>query len=346
MRHSLMALAAGAVMYAASAQAQAQTLVFAGPGGSWQKIMEPMVIDPFEERCGCTVKYQPGSSNDNLARVIATRGNPEIDVMYSGDLQQIQGAAQGLFEPQNKDLMPNLADVWPNLLDKQGINTFLSVIAGGYAYNEQVFKEHNMAPPSSIMDLLRPELQGRLVIEGASSNYGMGMLILMAQANGGGVDNIEPGFEMAKNVAPGVVVFARNTTDTSRALQQGSAWIAWWGDVRARTLAASGFPLKWVPAREGIPPIVMGASVVKDSKVTELGFKLINHLLSKEVQEIMAKELNLGPTVQSAVLSEETANNVVYGPDEVGKLMNIDWLKVAERKAEWIDRWNREVQGR
>ncbi len=345
MRSKLFTLAAGIALCAAVG-VKAETLVFAGPGGSWQKIMQPLVIKPFEKECGCTVRYRPGSSNDNLARVIATKGNPEIDVMYSGNLQQIQGAAQGLFVPLKTDAVPNLANVWPNLLDDKKTNAFLGVIGGGFAYNTKIFEEKKIAPPTSIKDMLRPEFKGRLVIEGAASNYGIGMLVLMAEVNGGGVNNIEPGFTFAKKVAPSVVVFARKTTDTSRALQQGTAYIAWWGDVRARTLASTGFPLKWVPVKEGIPPIIMGASVVKGSKVSDTGFKLINHLLSKDVQELLASKLNIGPTVKNADLDKEVADRVIYGPDEVGKLMNIDWLTVAENKATWIDRWNREVQGR
>jgi len=347
MKKQLFTIAAGiAIGLAAGANVNAETLVFAGPGGSWQKIMEPLVIKPFEKECGCTIKYQPGSSNANLAKVIATQGNPEIDVMYSGNLQQIQGAAQGLFQPLKTEAMPNLGNVWPKLLDEKKTNAFLGVIGGGYAYNTKIFAERNLAPPTSIMDMLRPEFKGRLVIEGAYSNYGMGMLILMAEANGGGVNNIEPGFDFAKKVAPSVVVYARKTTDTSRALQQGTAWITWWGDVRARTMAASGFPLKWVPAKEGIPSIIMGASVVKGSKVADAGFRLINYLLSKNVQEVLADKLNLGPTVKNADLSDEVSERVIFGPEEVGKLMQIDWLTVAEHKAKWIDRWNREVQGR
>jgi len=345
MKKQLFTIAA-CIAISLATSAKAETLVFAGPGGSWQKIMEPLIIKPFEKECGCTIKYQPGSSNNNLARVIATKENPDIDVMYSGNLQQIQGAAQGLFLPLKTEMMPNLGNVWPKLLDDKKTNAFLGVIGGGFAYNTKIFKEKNLAPPTSVMDMLRPEFKGRLVIEGASSNYGIGMLVLMAEANGGGVNNIEPGFDFAKKVAPSVVVFARKTSDTSRALQQGSAWLAWWGDVRARTLSSTGFPLKWVTAKEGVPPIIMGASVVKGSKVADMGFRLINHLLSKEVQEVLASKLNIGPTVKNAELALDVSDRVIYGPDEVGKLMKIDWLKVAEHKAEWIDRWNREVQGR
>ncbi|MCG8545309.1 MAG: extracellular solute-binding protein [Alphaproteobacteria bacterium] len=345
MRSRLFTIAAGFALCVA-AGAKAETLVFAGPGGSWQKIMQPLVIKPFEKQCGCTVRYRPGSSNENLARVIATKDNPEIDVMYSGNLQQIQGAAQGLFLPLDTKAMPNLANVWPNLRDKKNTNAFLGVIGGGFAYNTKIFKEHNLAPPTSIKDMLRPAFKGRLVIEGAYSNYGIGMLVLMAEVNGGGVNDIEPGFAFAKKVAPSVVVFARKTTDTSRALQQGTAWIAWWGDVRARTLAATGFPLKWVPVKEGIPPIIMGASVVKGTKSADTGFRLVDYLLSKDVQELLADKLSIGPTVKNADLPKEVGDRVIYGPEEVGKLMDIDWLTVAKHKAEWIDRWNREVQGR
>ena len=344
MLHRVLASAVLAVGLLAAVGAAADTLVFAGPGGSWQRLMDREVIGKFREMCGCDVRYLPSTSNESLARVMATQGNPEIDVMYSGDLQQVEGAMRGLFEEVDASKVPNLAHIYPGLRAPVKTSAYLGLIGGGLIYHKKIFAERGLAPPSSVMDLLRPEFKDRVVTEGAASNYGIGMLILMARAAGGGVDNIEPGFDLARKLRENVVVFARNTSDTTRAFQQGTAWIGWWGDTRAYTLADTGFPIGYVTAKEGIPPIIMGASVVKGSKVTATGYKLINYLLSTEVQAKMAAILSLGPTVQNVQIDPKVAERVINGPEEVGKVMVIDWTRVAPQKEAWIERWNREIQ--
>jgi putative spermidine/putrescine transport system substrate-binding protein len=175
-------------------------------------------------------------------------------------------------------------------------------------------------------------------------NYGMGFFILLARINGGSEKNIDPGFELAKKLSESAFFFSRSPTDTARVFQEGTAWIGYWGKVRQAMLAETGFPIGFVPAKEGIPPNIMGAAVVKNSKVTELGYELVNYMLSPEAQVNMAKTLFIGPTVKNATLSAEDAERVIYGSEQIEKLMTIDWLTVMERKAEWLERWNKEIQ--
>lgn len=345
LQRSVFAVAALAIGLTSQA-AVAETIIFAGPGGSWQKVMEAEAIRPFEKICGCDVRYQAGTSNESLARVVATKGNPEIDVMYSGNLQQVQGANLGLFLPLDEAKVPNLKTVWPNLRTPGDINANLSVIGGGLIYNADIFKEKGFAAPTSYKDLARPEFKGHIALQPTANNYGLGLVLLMAKDGGGGAENIDPGFEMAKKLSESAVVYARNAADMSRGFQQGTVWIAWWGDVRANTLAKTFPAAKWVKAKEGIPPIFMGASVVKGTKVEGTAYKLIDYLLSKEVQERLAGKLSIGPTVTTAKLDPAVADKVIDGKDEVEALTDIDWNIVAAKKAEWIERWNREVQHR
>jgi putative spermidine/putrescine transport system substrate-binding protein len=338
-----MLLSALAVVAWHAGAASAQALVFAGPGGSWQKQMEGEVIAPFRRQCDCDVQYLASTSNESLARIVATQANPEIDVMYSGDLQQVEGSLLGLFEPLDEVRVPNLATIHPKLRAPVPTSAYLGLVGGGLIYNRKLFADKGIAPPTSVKDLLKPEFRNRVAVEGASSNYGMGMLVLMAKAGGGGADNIEPGFAMAQRLRENVVVFARNPADMTRALQQETAWVGWWGDSRAHTLADTGFPIGYVNAVEGIPPIIMGASVVKGSKVAPNAYKLIDYLLTPDVQAKMAQILSLGPTVQGVRLPVDVSARVIDGAD-VDKVLNIDWTRAASQKDAWIERWNREIQ--
>ena len=328
----------------ANALCAQKEIVFAGPGGAWKRNVEKFVIKPFEEKFNCKVNYAPGISADNLAKVIASRNNPQIDVLYCGDSQQIQGAYMGLFEKLDEKKIPNLANVYPNLRAEADYNSFNGVNGVGLVYNKEIFKEKGFSPPESVYDLFKPEYSGHVVMDSIVGNYGMGFFILLARVNGGSEKNIGPGFELSKKLSKSVFFFSRSPTDTTRVFQEGTAWIGYWGKVRQAMFAKTGFPMGFVPAKEGIPPNIMGASVVKNSKVTELGYELVNYMLSPEVQANMAKTLFIGPSVQNAKLAPEDAERVIYGTQQIEKLMTIDWLTVMERKAQWLERWNKEIQ--
>ena len=95
-RNSWVACAAvsSALLFAGGAAAQ-QKLTVAGYGGSYEDMMRKDLIPAFEKKTGAKVEYVAGNSTDNIARMQAQRGNPEVDVAIVDDGPMYQAVASG-----------------------------------------------------------------------------------------------------------------------------------------------------------------------------------------------------------------------------------------------------------
>ncbi|KPQ06384.1 MAG: ABC-type putrescine uptake system substrate-binding component PotF [Rhodobacteraceae bacterium HLUCCA12] len=104
--------AAVAAIVASAGAAQAQTInVY-----NWSDYIAPDTIERFTEETGIEVNYDVFDSNDTLeARMLA--GSSGFDVVVpTADFLQRQIAA-GVYQPLNKDLLPNLEHMDPQLME-------------------------------------------------------------------------------------------------------------------------------------------------------------------------------------------------------------------------------------
>ena len=64
-------------------------------------------------------------------------------------------------------------------------------------------------------------------------------------------------------------------------------------------------------------------------------------MLSKEVQACMPTEVGYSPVVGGISVPRDL--EVFYAAK--GKVLSIDWDGMQERLADWIKRWNKEIEG-
>ncbi|MGQ4274074.1 ABC transporter substrate-binding protein [Terrihabitans sp. B22-R8] len=333
-------LALGAV--AAPAQAQDKVIYFAGYGGSYEQIMREKVIPNFEKEHGVRVEYMAGNSTDTLARLVAMRSNPQIDVAVMDDGPMYQALALNLCQ----DLAP--APVYSDLYDTAKITgnkaTGIGVVATGFMYNTEYFKAQGWEEPTSWAELKDPKYKGKLVIPPLSNNYGLHALVMAAQVKGGDEKNIDPGFEaFAKEIGPNVLSYEPSPGQMTALFQSNQAVIGVWGSARINALANTGFPVKMVYPKEGAVALGITACPVAGKSQPE-SQALIQYLLSPDVQKIVATAYGYGPVNKNTVLTAEEAEGIPYGPERVGKLRVIDWDYVNTVRERWSTRWSREVE--
>jgi putative spermidine/putrescine transport system substrate-binding protein len=203
----LLAVFALAVIPAHPVQAQSNTLVVAGYGGSFQKGVEGTVIPAFEKQCNCKVTYIPGPSTDTNAKLQAQRAKPQIDVAIVDEGPQAQTAALGLLAPLDPKVVTNLKDVYDVAKLPNNVGVAIGLVAIGLAYDTKTFAQNRWAPLRSWRDLERPELKGKLVLPSITQTYGIMLLIMEAKLHGGSESNIEPGFAAMKTLASHAVNF-------------------------------------------------------------------------------------------------------------------------------------------
>ena len=332
-----------ALAYLAPAHAQAEDVVFACWGGASQANFQDVVLPPFEEKYGVNVQYVPGGSTYFVSQLQAQKGSPEYDVVCMDDGPQSVARDLGLLEPLSAGKIPELANAVPASVGKENSGVGYGLLAMGIVYNPDALAEAGVAPPESWNDLADPRFKGHIVMGSIDNTPGLFTLAMLARANGGSVDNIEPGFAKMKEVAANVSNFVQGT-DMTPYFQQGEAWVSVWTNSEMnRFVKASGFPLKFVYPKEGAPVVMPMLNLVKGGPNSEMGAKLIDFLISPEAQKQFATISKLGPVNTKVELSAEDAKDVIY-KDAVNSLIALDWSTINKKRAEWTRRWSEEIE--
>ncbi|MGH8778201.1 ABC transporter substrate-binding protein [Paraburkholderia sp.] len=318
------------------------TLYVANVGGSNEQLYRQKIIPAFEKAHNVKIVYVAGNSSDTLAKLQAQKGHQQINVAVMDDGPMYQAMQLGLCAkiddaPVLKDLYP-LARLGPTAIG-------VGMVATGLGYNEEAFKKAGLPPPDSWNALTDKRLKGRIGVPPITNTYGLHTLVMLARLNGGGEKNIEPGFAvMTKQVAPNVLSWAPTPGEMDGLMQSGDVILAPYGSGRAVALQNTGFPLKFIYPKEGGVALQVGACAVAENAQPELSQQFIQYLLSPDVQAMQAQAIGLGPVNRTVKLTPEVAARVPYGPDQIAKLVAMDWATINPHRTEWTERWNRSVE--
>lgn len=321
----------------ASAQAP-QELVLGIFGGSFADNTKLCHIAPFEKATGAKVKLVLGSSTQNLAKLRATKGSPDIDVAYLDLSIAVQGREEGLLSKLDASRMPHYADLYASAYDKDSRFVGFMYGASAIAYNPKLVK----TPPTSWQDLWNPAYKGKVAVGDISGTTGQHFLIAAARLNGGSVENIEPGFKALAALKPNVNVFYTQADQIVQLFERGDIEIAVWYPDRVGTAAAKGISVATAYPKEGAIGILPTVSIPEGSKHRDLGLKFIDVMLSPEAQTCFAQKQFAGPVNKKVKLEGELAANVPYGAG-VERLYFPDPAVVAKLLPGWSERWSREV---
>jgi len=339
-RTQISALAVGSLLSVSSVHAQ-DTLYFAAYGGSSEKIFKEKILPKFEAEHNVKVQYVAGNSTTTLARLQAQRNKPEIDVALIDEGPVFQAISMGLCDTVDEktyDLVHPLA----RLTEDKAVG--LGIIATGLAYNAEYFAEQGWDAPSSWRDLEDPRFKSKLSVPPITNGYGLISLVMEARIHGGGEENIDPGFDVfEKVISENVLNFEPSSGKMSEQFQNKEIVLSVWGSGRVKSLADTGFPVKFAYPKEGAAALMTTACPVAGSDMPELSQKLVRYLVSDEVQGILARDKAWGPTNKTVELSPELAATLPYG-EAVKTLTPIKWDIVNNNRSAWTKRWNRRVE--
>ncbi|MEZ5818707.1 MAG: ABC transporter substrate-binding protein [Hyphomicrobiaceae bacterium] len=344
MPSSRMILTASALLMALASPAAAQkTFTLAGYGGSFEKTMREQVIPPFEKKYGVTVTYVAGNSTDTLAKLQAQKGNQVIDAIIVDDgpmYQAIDLGFCGKLGPADV-----YKDVYSIMKFKDDRAIGVGMVGTGIMYNKAIFAEKGWPAPTSWEDLKDPKFKGRVVIPPLNNTYGLHALVMMARIRGGGEKSIDPGFAAFKNdIGPNILAYEPSPGKMTELFQSKQAVIGVWGSGRAKALAdATGFPIEFIYPKEGGIALGIGACTVAGTKNEKEAQGFIQHLVSPDVQVILAKGAGFGPTNVKVMLAPAEQRGLPYG-EQVKGLKTVDWSVINPVRQDWNKRWTREIE--
>lgn len=118
-----------------------------------------------------------------------------------------QLVALGLVERIDRAKLTNIKDLYDIAFEPEDYGIAMGLSGGGLYYNTKTFAENKWAPPTSWLDLFRPEFKGKVSIHNIANANGLYLLLALNKIGGGTEANVDAGFAKLKELAPHVVTF-------------------------------------------------------------------------------------------------------------------------------------------
>lgn len=316
--------------------AQKQELVVATFGGRFEDLLRQHVIPEFEKKHSATVKLELGFGAVFIPKVIASRGKAPYDVVYLNEDEAYLGQGLNLWAPDQIGKLANAADIY-DAVKPPHLPLYGSVI---YEF-PLVYNPNKMAKPESWGDLWT----AKGVTTGVphlSSLYGICFLLTAAELNGGGADNMAPGFDALKRL-PAMKIY-KGVTQGDTMIRQGEIDAALFYDQRAILLKDEGLPIDWARPKEGLWGQRTGCQIPASAAQQELALAWVDMTLSPEYQKVFTSEL-YSPTNRKVQVDERTAARLILGEERVAAMKFAPWDVINPQRDDLMARWTREFAG-
>jgi putative spermidine/putrescine transport system substrate-binding protein len=322
-------------------RAQARRLVFATFTGSWEEAHKDVLVPYFRKtNNNAEITLDPMLSVDQIAKVSAARANPPIDVMLHDPGPALVAVAQDLVDPFPVATSKYYKDLIPEAQEPMGPAIFFQAV--GITYNPDKIK----TPPTSWKDLWKPEYKGRVGITNLNSTLGTGWLVEISKMYGGSEANVDPGFKAINDLKPNLAAVAANPGALATLYQQGQIDIGPGNFNAIQILKARGVPIEFAKPKEGTIAFKTTIHVVKNTPNKALAVALIEAAMAPEVQtKLMQSPYLIVPTNSTVKMEGEIAKVLAKDQADMKKSFVFqDWKKINEQRAQWIERFNREIK--
>jgi iron(III) transport system substrate-binding protein len=301
----------------------------------WPENWARPMFEEFEKATGVKVNFVRFSSGEALARVIAEKTNPRVDVLFGGPVETFAaGINEGLFEPYKS---PSFARLPERFREPSGQWTAIADDPLVFMTNDKFLKENNLKAPTSWNDLLAAPYKNMLQMADArTSGTAVTRIFSILEVNGRDEDKA---FAYMKNLRPNVQLYTKSGGGGTLPVGLGQAGGGIFFIVDALDTKAKGYDVTISFPKEGIGTAAEGIALIKGAKNPELGKKLIDWATSPAMQNQFAKyKINFVPA-HPDVAMEPSLAAVIKGAN----IFPIDAAYAGANRKHVVERWVAEV---
>lgn len=301
----------------------------------WPENWARPMLQEFEKASGIKINFVRFSSGEALARLIAEKNNPRVDVLFGGPVETFAaGIKEGIFEPHKP---PAFAALPARFKSPEGYWIAIADDPLVFMSNTKFLKEHNLKPPASWEDLLDPAYKNMLQMADArTSGTAVTRIFSILEVNG---RDENKAFEYMKKKRRNVQLYTKSGGGGTLPVGLGQAGAGIFFIVDALDTKAKGYDVTISFPREGIGTSAEAIALIKGAKNPELGKKLIDWASSPAMQRLYAlHKINFVPA-HPEVKVEPTLAEVMKG----AKIFPIDDTYAGANRKRIVDRWVNEV---
>lgn len=309
----------------------------------WGDYISPELIKKFETETGIKVHVSNYTSNEELLAKVQA-GAAGVDVAVPSDYMVTIMTKLGLLKSLDKSKIPNAAKVSTDVLNKNfdPQNTYSLPYAwstAGIAVNRDLYKGEIKSWKDILTD---PKLTGKVSLLDDVREVTAAAL----KMNGYSVNTTDPGElkkaeEILLKAKPRIKMFRSDIKDALMSKQVAVAQA--YSTDALQAAAISGNKIEYILPDEGGTRAIDTLVVLKDAPHPEAAHKLINFMLSEEVNVQFVKTIWGGPvlqTTQSNLPDGMRSNKALFPPSEkLAKFESIEDL--GDKTKLYDDLWTR-----
>ncbi|MBI5627443.1 MAG: ABC transporter substrate-binding protein [Candidatus Rokubacteria bacterium] len=301
----------------------------------WPENYARPMFQEFEKQTGIKVNFLRFSSGEALARVIAEKNNPRIDVLFGGPVETFAaGIKEGIFEPYKS---PSFAKLPARFKQADGQWTAIADDPLVFMTNAAFLKTSNMQPPASWDDLLNPAYKNGLQMADArTSGTAVTRIFSVLEVN---ERNEDKAFAYLKKLRQNVQVYTKSGGGGTLPVGLGQAAGGIFFIVDALETKAKGYDVVVSFPKEGIGTSAEAIALIKGAKNPESAKKLIDFATSPAMQSKLAEhKVNFVPA-NPEVKTDPALAEVLKG----ARIFPIDDEYAGANRKRIIERWVKEI---
>src|SRR5882724_6377188 len=301
----------------------------------WPENWARPMLQEFEQATGIKVNFVRFSSGEALARVIAEKNNPRVDVLFGGPVETFAaGIKEGIFEPYKP---PAFNALPARFKEADGYWTAIADDPLVFMTNAKFLAENKLSPPASWDDLLNPAYKNMLQMADArTSGTAVTRIFSVLEVND---RNEDKAFAYLKKLRQNVQVYTKSGGGGTLPTGLGQAAGGIFFIVDALETKAKGYDVVISFPKEGIGSSAEAIALIKGAKNPEAGKKLIDFATSAAMQSKLSEfKVNFVPASPD-VKTDPALAEVLKG----AKIFPIDDDYAGANRKRIIDRWVKEV---
>ncbi len=328
---AVLAVLAGSALFGPQTQAAETLNVYS----IWPESLANPMFEEFQKASGIKVNFVRFSSGEALARLIAEKNNPRVDLLFGGPVETYAaGVKEGVFEAYKS---PNYDKMSSRFRDKDGLWTAIADNPLVFMSSNKFLKDANLKPPASWNDLLNPAYKNMIQMADArTSGTAVTRIFSVLEVNG---RDETKAFDYMKKLRPNVQLYTKSGGGGTLPVGLGQAGAGIFFVVDALDTKAKGYDVTVSFPVEGIGTAAEAIGLLKGAKNPAAAKKLIDWATSPAMQSLFAKhKINFLPAHKDVAVEPSLAA-VIKG----AKIFPIDADYAGANRKRVVDRWIAEV---
>ncbi len=290
---------------------------------NWTEYIPDAVLEQFTSETGIKVIYSTYESNETMYAKLKLIKGEGYDLVFPSTYFVSKMSKEGMLQPLNHALLPNIATLDTSLMDKEfdpGNVYSIPYMWGstGIGVNGDAIAASEV---NSWQDLWRKEYRGQVLLQDDMREvFHMALRIKGYSSNSRNPKEIEEAYELLKELMPNVLVFNSDSPRLPYLAGEVNVGMIWNGE--AWMAQQENKAITYIYPSEGANFWVDSFVIPAGAKNVENAHTFINFMLRPDIAKACVEENGFATPVTAALpMLEETVrrSEIIFPPAEIVK---------------------------